>query len=251
VEHFGATDGLDAHVCAVPLGQRPDRLDRVLFGRVDGVRGPEGQGPFELLWIQVDGDDGAGPDESRSGDRGVADATATEDGDGVIALDVPRVHRGAEPGHHAAAEQPGGFGPGGRVHLGGLSGRDERLLGECADAECGRELGAVGERHLPGRVVGREAVPGPTPATRPTLAADGTPVEHHEVAGRDAGHVGSDRFDDPRRLVAEEVREVIADPALPVVQVGVTDAAGLDVDERLTGPGVRNDDALDAHGRSL
>ena len=82
--------------------------------------------------------------------------------------------------------RPGGLGLGARVDLGGLAGGDERLLGERADAERGRELGAVGERHLLGGVVRGEAVPGATAPARAARAAHRPPVEDHEVAGRDA-----------------------------------------------------------------
>ena len=54
-----------------------------------------------------------------------------------------------------------------RVDLGALAGGDEGLLGEGADAEGGRQLGAVGERHLLGGVVGGEAVLRARPAGRP------------------------------------------------------------------------------------
>ena len=43
-----------------------------------------------------------------------------------------------------------------------------------------------------------------------------------EVAGRDVGDAGTDRVDDARGLVAEQEREVVADPALAVVAVWQT-----------------------------
>ena len=78
--------------------------------------------------------------EPCAGDRGVADAAAPEHRDGVAAADVAGVHRRAEAGHHAAAEQAGGLRARPRVDLGGLARGDERLLRERADAERGREL---------------------------------------------------------------------------------------------------------------
>ena len=51
--------------------------------------------------------------------------------------------------------------------------------------------------------------------------------------------------------MAEEEGEVVVDPALAVVQVGVAHAAGLDCDERLTGTGVGHDDRLDRHRLAL
>ena len=53
--------------------------------------------------------------------------------------------------------------------------------------------------------------------------------------GRDGGDIRADGFDDAGRLVAEEERELVVDPALAIVQVGVAYAAGLDAHERLSG----------------
>ena len=172
----------------------------------------------------------------------MADPAAPEHRDAVAASHLARVHGCAEAGHHAAPEQARGLGPGGGVHLGGLAGGDQRLLGERADAERGAELGAVGEGHLLGRVEGGEAVPGASPATGAAGAAHHTPVEDDEVAGRDLGDVGPDRLDHSRRLVPEEEGEVVVDRALPVVQVGVAHAARLHGHARLAGTRVGHDD---------
>jgi hypothetical protein len=51
----------------------------------------------------------------------------------------------------------------------------------------------------------------------------------------------------PRGLVTEQVREVVADATLAVVEVGVADTARLHRHEHLTGAGVGHDDGLDAH----
>ena len=48
---------------------------------------------------------------------------------------LPVLMRGAEAGHHAAAEQARDGRRGGRVDLGALSGGDERLVAERTDAE--------------------------------------------------------------------------------------------------------------------
>ena len=52
-------------------------------------------------------------------------------------------------------------------------------------------------------------------------------------------------LDDARRLVPEEEREVVVDPAFAVVQVGVAHPARLDRDDGLAGAGVGHDDRLD------
>jgi hypothetical protein len=183
-------------------------------------------------------------------DGGVAHATTAEDRDRVAAADLAGEHGGTEAGHHAAAEEPGHL----RLHvgrdLGALAGGDQRLLGEGADAQCRRQLGAV-EGHLLRGVEGGEAVPGAAPATGPALAAHRSPVEDHEVAGSHLDHIRTDRLDDPGRLVPEQEREVVVDPALPIVQVGVAHTAGLDLHQRLAGPGVRDHDRLDGDGLLL
>src|SRR6185503_10115289 len=102
-----------------------------------------------------------------------------------------------------------------------------------------------------GGVVRGKAVPGSTPPAGPALTAHRAPVEDHEVAGRDAGDAVADRVDDPRRLVAQQVREVLADPALAVVQVGVAHAARLDPHGHLAGTGIGHHDRLHRDGLLL
>ena len=74
------------------------------------------------------------------------------------------------------------------------------------------------------------------------LAADGAPVEHHEVADLHVRDALADGADPAGGLMAQEEREVVADSALAVVVVGVTDAARLDVDDGLARAGVGDDD---------
>jgi hypothetical protein len=155
-------------------------------------------------------------------------------------------HRCAQPGHDAAAQQACHLGLGGRVDGRALARGDERQLRERADAEGGRErLARRRQRHLLLGVVGGEAVPRPSPQAGPAAAADGPPVQDDEVAGPGDVDVGPDRLHDPRRLVAEEEREVIVDGALAIVQVGVAHAARLHPHQRLARPRVGHDDGLD------
>src|SRR5207248_9587267 len=146
-----------------------------------------------------------------------------------------------------AAEQAGSFGARRRVHLRRLPGGDERLRRERPDAERWGERGPVAECHGLLRVVRCEAIPGLAPAARATFAAYRTPVEDDEVARCDRGDAGTDGVDSSGGLVTEQVREVVADTALAVVEVGVAHAARLHRDEHLTGAGVGHDDGLDAH----
>ena len=152
-----------------------------------------------------------------------------------------------EAGHHAAAEEAGDLGGDGRIDLGALAGGDQGLLGEGADAEGRGELRAVEQGHPLLGVVGGEAVPGATAAAGAALAADGPPVEDHVVAGGDVGDALADRLDGAGGLVAQQEGEVVVDPALLVVQVGVADAARLDPYDGLAGAGIGDDDRLDPH----
>ena len=72
---------------------------------------------------------------------------------------------------------------------------------------------------------------------RPGTPAHRPPIEDDEVAGCDAGDPGPDLLDHPGGFVAEEVREVVADAAFPIVQIGVAHAARLHFDYRLTRTG--------------
>ena len=72
-----------------------------------------------------------------------------------------------------------------------------------------------------------------------------------EVAGLDLGDALAHRLDDARGLVAEQEREVVVDAALPVVQVGMADPAGLDRHHRLPWSGVGHEHRLDRHFLAL
>jgi hypothetical protein len=207
--------------------------------------------PLELPVLDVDGDDRRCAGQPGAGDRGVPDAAAAEHRDALPALHGAGVDGRADTGHDPAAEQAGGRGRCGRVDLRALPGVHQRLLGERADAQGRAELGAVGERHLPGGVVGVEAVLRLALEAGAALPADRAPVEDHVLADRHVRDALADGGDDAGRLVAQEERELVVDAALAVVQVGVADAARLDVDHRLPGTGVGHQDRLDAHRCTL
>ena len=61
----------------------------------------------------------------------------------------------------------------------------------------------------------------------------------------------ADGLDHAGRLVAEQEREVVVDAALAVVQVGVADAAGLHLHQRLARPRVGDEDRLERDRRAL
>ena len=108
----------------------------------------------------------------------------------------------------------------------------------------GREFGAVLQRHFLGGVVGVEAVLRLASAAGPAFAADSPPVQHHTVARRHFGDIGAHRADHAGGLMAQQEREIVADGALLVVQVGVADPAGKDVHQGLAGAGIRHQDGF-------
>ena len=85
LQHLGPADGLDAHVGAVAVGERADRLDRVGLRRVDRVGRAELLRPFELPGVEIHADDRVRARELRRRDRRVAHAAATEHRDRVVA----------------------------------------------------------------------------------------------------------------------------------------------------------------------
>ncbi len=244
-------DRVDHDIGTEATRQLADRLDGVLVAGVDGVGRSEALGPVELTGVDVDRDDGGRADEGRARDRGVADAATADHGDGVAPPDATGVHSRSETGHDTAAQEAGSAGRCGRVDLGALTRRDERLLDEGTDAEGGRERRTVGQSHLLLRVVGVETVLRLALRTRAALATHRTPVEDDEVARSNLGDTLADRLDDTGGLVAEQEREVVADTTFAVVQVGVADAARLDLHHGLTRARVGDDDVDDLDRRSL
>jgi len=99
--------------------------------------------------------------------------------------------------------------------------------------------------------VGVEAVLRPAALAGPALAADGPPVQDDEVPRRNAGHIVADRLHDAGRLMTEQERVLVVDPALAVVQVGVADAARLHLHQRLARTGIRHQNGLERDGCPL
>ena len=163
-------------------------------------------------------------------------------------LHAAGVHRRAEAGHHAAARAgPAASGRAVGIDLRRLARGDQRLL----------------VRTRRSRARARASVPSASVIFWVALWVEkqyhGLPRRHARHSphtarqlrttkspGATLGHVGPDRLDDARGLVAEQVREVVADPALAVVQIGVADAARLHVARAPRPVRDRDDDRLDA-----
>src|SRR4051812_28749312 len=172
-----APDGVDDDVSTEAIGQLADRGDRIGAAAVDRVRRTEAPGPFEFAVVDVDGDDGARTGRARTEDRGVADAAAPNDGNGLTAAYPGCVQCRSQTRHHATAEQPRHLGRDGGIDLRALAGRYEGELREGADAERRAEFRAVRQRHLLGCVMSVEAVPRLTAQAGTAATADGAPVE--------------------------------------------------------------------------
>src|SRR5690606_27042685 len=128
---LGTTHGVDHHVGTVGAVGPHDLLDggdRVGLLGVDRVGGTHGERLLQLPGVDVDGDDLCGTSERSSGDRGHADATATDHRDALATGHVAGVDGGAETGHHATPEQADSGGTRCGVDLGALSGGDQGLL---------------------------------------------------------------------------------------------------------------------------
>ncbi|GLE53718.1 hypothetical protein ATCCBAA256_32810 [Mycobacterium montefiorense] len=67
----------------------------------------------------------------------------------------------------------------------------------------------------------------------------------------DGGDARADRFDRARGFVAEQERILVVDAALAISQIGVAHPAGDDVDQGLSGTGVRDDDVDQFDGLAL
>lgn len=68
---------------------------------------PERQGEIELVLREIDGDDARGATGDRSEQGGEPDTAEPDHGHRLSGLDPGRVHRGADPRQHGAAEERG------------------------------------------------------------------------------------------------------------------------------------------------
>ncbi|MDX6329332.1 MAG: hypothetical protein QOI83_1715 [Streptomycetaceae bacterium] len=98
------------------------------------MRRAEVDGGGQLAVVDVDGNDPRRAGEPRARDRGTTDPAAADHRDALPAVHPCGIDRGAEAGHHPAAEQPGDLRPHGRIVPRALAGVHERLLGERTDA---------------------------------------------------------------------------------------------------------------------
>ena len=247
------SDSVDHHISAKPVGELLNLLRDLLRGevlRVDGVCGAQLGGGLELLAVDVQADDRRGARELRTGDRRAADAAQADHGDRFSALHFAGIHGSADTRHDAAAQQTRDLGRGVLGDLGALHLVHQGLFGEGANAEGRLELGAVGQGHLLRRVVSGETVLRDALAAGAALAAHRAPVQDHVVTHRHVRHVLADGTDMPCGLMAQQEREIVGDTTVAVGEVGVADAAGVDIDDDVIRPRIGDDD-VDELGRLL
>src|SRR5262249_298603 len=204
------------------------------------------QRPLLLCRVEVDR-----PNLRRAGDARAlydreADRAAADDGDARSLRDLRDLEHGHDAGRDGAAEQARLLerqlvGPPHR----GDGGND----GACRvrpGSEHGREAGAVGPGE-PAGGGGRLLAPSrQAPCASLASAACCVPAENHPIADGEPSDVRADRFDRSRALVPEQDRQRMS-PAvlLDHVEVGVTDAAGLDSNSRFAGSRLVDDDLLE------
>ena len=229
-----------------------DRLDRVVLRRVDGVGRAELRRPLELLRVEVDGDD-------RARARPACAAA-------IAALPTPPHPNTATvsprwtPPVFTAAPKPAITPQPSSPAASGVALASTFVAWPAATS--------VFSANAPMPSAGESAVPSASVIFCVALCVEkqyqGRPRRHarhsphtarqlRTTKSPGATHVtsGADRLDDARRLVPEQEREVVADAALAVVQVGVAHAARLHPHERLAGPGIGHHDRLDAHRLAL
>jgi hypothetical protein len=225
--------------------------DRVAFRGVHHVRGPELQGPLELLLHHVHGDDPRRAHEARRLDRVEADAAAAEHGHagprGHLGLVDDRPGAGEDAAAHERDHvQRGVLTDGNDARL-----RQDRSRGVPADLQVLVEALAVlpeTERAVvherTGLVAERAKRRGPVD-TVAALAARRDVARAHVVADLHGLDQRADLLHDSGRLVTEDHGQRVGRVAGHQVIVAVADAVGGPTDLHLVRSGLQQLDLLD------
>ena len=198
LEHLRVADRLDAHVGAVAVGERLDRLDR------------DRSLDASTVWVAPNSLASSSFRASRStamivaapASRAPAMAASPTPPQPNTATESPRPTSPVSMAAPRPAITPQPSSPA----TSGFTSADTlvhwpaatSVFSAKAPMPSAGDSGDAVEGHLLRGVEGGEAVPGPAPAARPALAAHRPPVEDHEVAGRDVGDVGPDGLDHAR-----------------------------------------------------
>ena len=235
---------------SAPPREFDDRVGGVSVGGEDAVGGTERLGEFELVGVEVDGDDPLGTGEGRTLDDVESDATHPDHGHRRPGLHPSGVDRRSDAGDHGAPEQRAEFERELSGHLGERVAMGEHRLAEpaepghlvhlgLAEADAGRAIGARLERLA---VVAQEV---PAGRALGALVAMDVQAPDDVVAWRELGDVAADRLDDASRLMAEQHGQLLGDLALDVVEIAVAQAARHRVDQDLVGADVGECDLAD------
>src|SRR5262245_12151615 len=227
---------LEGVVEALPAGELGREAAQVV--RVDGVGGAEAARHLVLGLHRVHRRDHRGAGQAGPLDHGYADAATADHGDRRAGLDPRGIDHRADAGHHPAADERGQLvgHVGGELHRALL--RHHHLLGEgaapgqpvrggAADEEPRLDVGRDDVRHAQVRLATQ---------TRGAGAARRQPAGDDPVPHGQAGDAVTDRDHIARRLVPEDRRQRLWQPAVAGGEVGVAHPAGPDPDPHLPRP---------------
>ena len=217
----------------VGAAETPDRLDRILLGRVDGELGSELASEVEFLVDDVHRDHAAAGDR-RVLDREMSEAADAEHRDQVRragAGDLDRLVRG-DPGTRqwGSVERIDAVG-----HLDDVAPVSDGVFTKAAVDRVAHVLLLEAQRLPPGDAV----IAGPARITKP---------RHRDaVANRDLGDAGPDVRDDADPLMTGDKRRRRLHRPVSVrgVDIGVTQSGSLDLDAHLAGLKLRPRHVLD------
>ena len=218
-------DRFDGDVGTESTGQRPDDLQRILAGVVDGDVGAERLRRVEPAVGQVDRDDRRRAVQPRADDRGEPDRAGADDGDDVARADLTVEHADLVAGRQDVGQH------------------QHRFVADAGRDRVGRQIGERDPHELGLRAV--DLVAEDPAAAAEALAGVALPAVLARAARRDARHehavadlhtarAVADRHDRADRLVAEDAtvghrRHV----ALHDVQIGAADRRRLDPHDRV------------------
>src|SRR5262249_23179718 len=157
------------------------------------------------------------------------DATAAEHGDGLPRLEPRRAQCSADPGEDAAAHERGAVERQRGIDLHHRVLVQQHALGVAADAdELTERLAPLREPRRSGLRACDDATDTEIRMAGQTLraaSAETGQARYHVVAGPQRGHVGTDRLDDARALVAQDIGAIErkSSEAIDDVEVAVTD----------------------------
>ncbi len=233
--HFGA-DRVEREVDAT-VRHVVDGLHRIDLRGVHDVRRTELLRELQLLVVQVDGDDPAGLRDLRAREHVDPDAADAKHRNRVARLHLRRTEHGADPGHGGAADDR-------RVlHRHVVRQRQHHLLVREDVLGPGVDVGPL---ELAAAIVEARARHGGV--FDRDFARD--PRDHHAIALADMADFTPLRRHDAGRLVPEQ-EWALQIRVMELVELGMTDPRGIELDQDLVRVRVRQLDLLDRQPLSI